>query len=76
MKFFFFESPILNGTIYNHDSIVISHYILYTLHLYGIAIRGISQPKDSKKILLLLHDSSSVLLVLVVLCDTNPVSFI
>ena len=46
---FFFDPPIFIETIYSHDSIAISHDILYTSHLYGIVILGISQRMDSKK---------------------------
>ena len=64
---FFFDSPIFIGLIYGHESIVISHNILYKSHLYSLWL---------KEILLIRHDSSSVLLVLVVQCKTDPISFI
>ena len=48
----FFDSPVFTGTIYNHNSTVISHEILYTSHLYGIVILGIFQPMDSKNFII------------------------
>ena len=49
MSLFFFDSPIFIGTICSHESIVISHYILYASHLYAIAILGMFPAYGSKK---------------------------
>ena len=46
----FFLSPIFIETIYSHESIVISPYILYASHLYAIAILGMFLAYSSKKL--------------------------